>query len=66
MMVAGVRIVVAAACCALLVGCGQGGNQRQNDPGPPIQMNPAGPGPMQPPSAGGESTLPPSMVEKKK
>jgi hypothetical protein len=29
-------------------------------------MNPAGPGPMQPPSAGGESTLPPSMVEKKK
>jgi len=39
------------------IGCGSGSTP---DTGPPIQKNPAGPGPMKPPSEGG-SSLPPSQ-----
>jgi hypothetical protein len=55
-MAAKVTIIV-VACCALLTGCSQEDNKRLNDSGPPIQMNPDGPGPMQPPSREGRSTL---------
>jgi hypothetical protein len=46
-------------------GCGQGDSNRENDPGPPIQMNPDGPGAMKPPGEGGGSTLPAEMEKTK-
>jgi hypothetical protein len=61
------RYVVMLAMAVLAPGCGSGGGtERKNDPGPPIQMNPSGPGAMQPPGKGGPAGLPDRMQKPKK
>jgi hypothetical protein len=55
------------AVTVLALGCGSGGgNERKNDPGPPIQLNPSGPGAMQPPGTGGQTGLPQKMENQNK
>jgi hypothetical protein len=61
------RGVLMLAVTVLAIGCGSGGgNERKNDPGPPIQMNPGGPGPLQPTGEGGQTGLPQKMQDQKK
>ncbi|GIW83884.1 MAG: hypothetical protein KatS3mg106_397 [Gemmataceae bacterium] len=51
-----------AGLMAGLSGCGgSASNERKNDPGPSIQLNPKGPPPMQP----GGSSMPPQLKDKK-
>ena len=60
------RCVMMLAVAVLALGCGSGGgNERKNDPGPPIQMNPSGPGPMQPPGEGGRPDFQPRCKTKR-
>jgi hypothetical protein len=59
-----VGLAVAAVIAA--TGCGPGGDERKNDAGPSIQMNPKGPGAMRPPDQGGGSGIPTKMEQGKK
>jgi hypothetical protein len=55
------------AAAVLALGCGScGGNERKNDPGPPIKLNPSGPGAMKPPGEGGQTGLPQKMQNQNK
>jgi hypothetical protein len=59
--------VLTLAVAVLTLGCGSGGgDERKNDPGPPIQMNPSGPGAMQPPGKGSQTGLPQKMQDQKR
>jgi hypothetical protein len=45
------------------VGCSRSGNERKNDAGPPVEIVPGGPPPMQPPHPGDK--LPPGPPKRR-
>jgi hypothetical protein len=55
-------VLVLCVVAVTLVGCGRG-NQRKNDPGPPLEKVPGGPPPMKPPGEG--DTAPPGPTKTK-
>ncbi|MBY0457735.1 MAG: hypothetical protein K2V38_10385 [Gemmataceae bacterium] len=60
----GLRALVFAAGL-VLAGC-ESGNERKNDAGPPIELNPKGPGAMKSPDEGGGAGVPKGMEKGKK
>jgi hypothetical protein len=60
-----VAVLMVIAVGVVAVGCGQRGDQRTNDPGPPIEFNKNGPGPMKPPDPGGAGGVPQNMEKPK-
>jgi hypothetical protein len=61
-----VTVLMVVWAGAIVAGCGQRGNPRINDPGPPIELNKSGPGPMTSPDQAGATGLPQGIEKPKK